>query len=227
MAAPYGYSAPPPSHPVPPPGYGMTPGYAPRPAPSRTPKWLIISAIGVVVVLGGALIGLRVLVSVKSSENDSGPLAYPAVGTCIDHHGGDVMHESIPALDCANPAATKKIVASEIVTDTDREVECTDIQSLIITTGEHHGDVVTAHSCAAPNVIIGHCYQASIRDYTYDPACTDGSARFDRIVRGVQDTEVCETPTEDAGRRMDMILIGKFHFVHKEENATYCFALPN
>ncbi len=169
---------------MPPPGYGMTPGYAPRPAPSRTPKWLIISAIGVVVVLGGALIGLRVLVSVKSSENDSGPLAYPAVGTCIDHHGGDVMHESIPALDCANPAATKKIVASEIVI-------------------------------------------ASIRDYTYDPACADGSSRFDRIVRGVQDTEVCETPTEDAGRRMDMILIGKFHFVHKEENATYCFALPN
>ncbi|WP_369023580.1 hypothetical protein [Nocardia cyriacigeorgica] len=96
-----------------------------------------------------------------------------------------------------------------VLTDTDREVECTDIQSLIITTGEHHGDIVTAHSCAAPNVIIGHCYQASIRDYTYDPACTDGSARFDRIVRGVQDTEVCEVPTEDVGRRMDMILIGK------------------
>ncbi|WP_280235772.1 hypothetical protein [Nocardia cyriacigeorgica] len=224
--APYGYSAPPPNYPGPPPGYGQTPGYAPLPPTRRAPVGLIIAAIvGSVVVLVAGF-GLKAFAASKGSE-DTGPLAYPAVGTCIDHHGGDVMHESIPALDCANPAATKRIVASEIVTDTDREVECTDIQSLIITTGKHHGDVVTAHTCAAPNVIVGHCYQASVNDFTYDPACTDGSARFDRVVRGVQDTEQCKTPTEDVGRQMDMVILGKFHFVNKEENATYCFALPD
>ncbi|MGW4634674.1 hypothetical protein [Nocardia sp. NPDC004415] len=71
-------------------------------------------------------------------------------------------------------------MASEIVSGRDVEVECSNPDKLVITDGQVDGEYTVAHSCAAPNLVVGNCYSGGIGGYTYAPTCSRSDAKIDR-----------------------------------------------
>ncbi|MEU8899955.1 hypothetical protein [Nocardia sp. NPDC048505] len=168
----------------------------------------------------------------RLDEQAAVPLQIPVVGTCTDISGiAVVLKEPLLPLDCSLPAASKRIVASTIVSGTDAEVDCSGTaEMLIISQGRNYGEHVIAHSCAVPNLQVGQCYNDGITGYTHDPTCraSEGSGRLERSVPGVLDKAVCEPPADtEAGLRMKFISVSHLHYLNAQENATYCFVPPS
>lgn len=117
-----------------------------------------------------------------------------------------------------------RIVASEIVSGRDVEVECSNPDKLVITDGRVDGEYTVAHSCAAPNLVVGNCYSGGIGGYTYAPTCSRTEAKLDRVLTGVTDVARCEPETTDIAVEMSYIFVRSMHFIDRHAGSTYCFA---
>ncbi|WP_336087846.1 hypothetical protein, partial [Nocardia sp. SSK8] len=212
--------------------YPPQPNYAPHypPAPpsgngNRVVLIIVFSLLGV-----GVLVAAALFVYVKKVTSDDNPfslntqeLVQPQIGECTAERETIVDWSAVVA-DCSNPAATMRIVSSEIVTGRDIEVECSNPDKLVITDGRVDGEYTVAHSCAAPNLVVGNCYSDGIGGYTYVPVCSGTDARLDRVLTGVTDVGVCEPETDDIAVEMRYILVRSMHFIDRHVGSTYCFA---
>ncbi|MBB5914264.1 hypothetical protein BJY24_003131 [Nocardia transvalensis] len=215
---------PPPQGYYPPPPMGYQ-GYPPPPRPPQRDSraGLIIVCVFVAITLIGFALVVVYNTGLLSPKTDPEQLVMPLVGQCTDA-SEIVIHGPIKVVDCALPTATKKIVTSEIVSGGGKPVECPDPQILVITDGYRDGQYTVAHSCAAPNLTIGNCYEKIGSSYNYDATCASSSGRLDRKLPGVTDTKVCDTSAEgDYVGKIAFTTVQHFHYVDQKEGATYCF----
>ncbi|WP_156094950.1 hypothetical protein [Nocardia lijiangensis] len=159
------------------------------------PALMAVVIVGAVVLVGG-FAGVALIFGLGSITRSGEPLVLPEVGRCTEATGL-VLQGPIEVADCARPTATTKVVVSEIVTGTGKEVDCEPSQVTILTHGYHDGDFVTARSCGAPNLTVGNCYTKTGATFVYDSHCMSSSVRLARQVPGTDDVEKCKTATPD------------------------------
>ncbi|MBF6351573.1 MULTISPECIES: hypothetical protein [Nocardia] len=191
-----------------------------NPQPPQRPASVARVVIAVVVVLG-LTFGLAggVYFWVEQRKQASGPLDYPALGSCTDtvtHHMGDPVNP----VNCADPRATVKIVKSQNPDDPGDEVTCTDDQILYQVYGKHYGEHVFLTACGTPQLTVGRCYHVLLNKGEYRPACGSDSARLVQILPRATSTDVCGTPI------MDETTAYMSNFVDETEEKTYCFEAP-
>lgn len=217
--------------------YPQQPNYAPQPyrppAPpnpggSRTVLIIVLGLVGV-----GCLVAVALAIYFARLIEDSNPyslntqeLVRPEIGQCATAAPQETIVEwSAVVADCADPAATLKIVTSEIVSGSSLDVECSIPDKLLITDGRVGGRYTVAHSCAAPNLVVDSCYSGGIGGFTYVPGCGGiGTGQLVRVVPEVTDVGVCEVETTDIAVEFGYIGIRSMHFTDRRVGSTYCFA---
>ncbi|MFF2088734.1 hypothetical protein ACFVVM_33550 [Nocardia sp. NPDC058176] len=187
---------------------------------------IVLCLVGVGIIVSGAL-----FVIVKNVTSDDNPfslntqeLVRPEIGQCTAATE-TIVDWSAVVLDCSDPAATMKVVVSELAADGDVAAECSTPDKLLIVDGRVDGDYTVVHACAAPNLEVGRCYSGGIGGFQHVSGCVDGSivAQLDRVLPGVTDTSVCETTSTDIAIKMSYISVTTMHFIDKREGSTYCF----
>lgn len=216
--APRSNHLPQPYHPSPPPNQGG----------SRTVLIIVLGLVGVGVLVFGvvAVLLARIVDDRNPFSLTTEALVQPEVGQCaVAQHQETIVEWSAVVADCSVPAATLKIVASEIVTGRNVEVECSIPDKLMITEGRVDGDYTVAHSCAAPNLAVGECYSGGIGGYTHVPGCSGvGTGQLARILPQVTDVGVCESDSSEIAVKFAYISIHSMHFIDRRSGSTYCFA---
>ncbi|RBO82123.1 hypothetical protein DFR74_1241 [Nocardia puris] len=185
---------------------------------------MLFVILGVVVLVGGLITAVLAQSGVFSASN-SEPMQIPIVGTCTDQVAGVLhLHEPLKTKDCSDPSAIFKVVESEIITGTGLDVNCdAGVEMRITTQGKHYGKGATAHSCAALNLIVGHCYSRSGTYRKYETDCRAGG-RLHQKIEGIADEDACDfLAPEEPGAAMEWIPITMIDHVDEREPATYCF----
>ncbi|MBF6215585.1 hypothetical protein IU433_31515 [Nocardia puris] len=159
------------------------------------------------------------------AEGFRGYRAVRDLGTCTDQVAGVLhLHEPLKTKDCSDPSAIFKVVESEIITGTGLDVNCdAGVEMRITTQGKHYGKGATAHSCAALNLIVRHCYSRSGTYRKYETDCRAGG-RLHQKIEGIADEDACDfLAPEEPGAAMEWIPITMIDHVDEREPATYCF----